>query len=204
MTHRGHQREFQAMLDAGYHCSQCVFAHWARQMNIQDEFALRLASGLGMGVNHGDSCGAITSTVLALGLVRGFSQGSQSGADGGIEHIVEEFESAFIERNGSLLCRDLLSGGYDAANPDAKVQDDVNPWENCAKYCADAVELAEPYLAPGSLAARPLAEEPQEGPSPIVIGAGSAAAGLVLGAGTMAVVAYERRRAQNERREETR
>lgn len=188
------------MLDEGFHCSQCVFLHWARQMGLEEGFALKISSGLGMGVNHGDSCGAVTSTVLALGLAHGFSDGSQSGTEGGIEDKVKEFESAFAERNGSLLCRDLLSGGYDAANPNAKVPEGVDPWENCAEYCADAVELAERYLTPDAVASRPRAEKPQEQPSPIVIGAGSGAAGLALGAGAMAVIAYERRRAENEGR----
>ena len=70
----------------------------------------------------------------------------------------------------------------------------------CAKYCADAVELAERHLTPDAVANRPRAEKPQEQPSPIVIGAGSGAAGLALGAGAMAVIAYERRRAENEGR----
>ena len=94
----------------------------------------------------------------------------------------------------------LLAGGYDAADPNAKAPEGVNPWENCAKYCADAVELAERYLTPGAVANRPRAEKPQEQPSPIVIGAGSGAAGIALGAGAMAVIAYERRRAENEGR----
>ena len=188
------------MLGDGFHCSQCVFVHWARQMGLEEEFAMKISSGLGMGVNHGDSCGAVTSTVLALGLAHGFSDGVESGAKGGIEDKVKEFEAAFIERNGSLLCRDLLSGGYDAANPNAKVPEGVDPWENCAKYCADAVELAERYLTPDALANRPKAEVQQEQPSPIIVGAGSGAAGLAIGAGAMAVMAYERRRAENEGR----
>lgn len=188
------------MLDDGFHCSQCVFIHWARQMGLEEEFAAKITSGLGMGVNHGDSCGAVTSTVLALGLAHGFSDGAQSSAEGGIEDMVKEFESAFIARNGSVLCRDLLSGGYDAADPDAKVPEGVDPWENCAKYCADAVELSERYLTPDVIANRPKAEKVPEQPAPIIVGAGSGAAGLALGAGAMAVIAYERRRAENEGR----
>ena len=150
------------MLKDGFHCSQCVFIHWAQQMDLEEEFAAKISSGLGMGVNHDDSCGAVEMTMLALGLAHGFSDGTQSGAKGGIEDMVKKPETAFIERNGSLLCRDLLSGGYDAADPNAKVPEGVDPWENCAKYCADAVELAERYLTPDVIANRPKAEKPQE------------------------------------------
>ena len=37
-------------------------------MGLEEEFAAKIPSNLVMGVNHGDSCGATTSTVLALGL----------------------------------------------------------------------------------------------------------------------------------------
>lgn len=37
-------------------------------MGLEQEFAAKIPSSLSMGVNHGDSCGTITSTVLALGL----------------------------------------------------------------------------------------------------------------------------------------
>ncbi len=198
MTRQECLTAFQSMLDDGYHCSQCVFLHWAQLLGIEDEFAIKVSSGLGMGVNHGDSCGAVTSTVLALGLVHGFSQGSESGAKGGVEDTVKKFEAAFIERNGSLMCRDLLSGNYDAADPNSKAPEGVDPWENCAKYCADAVELAEIYFTPTDIAKRPQAEKLQKHAAPAFVGAGAGAAGFALGLGTMAVVSYERRRAANE------
>ena len=204
MSHAKNMEKFQEMLDGGSHCSQCVFGYWAERLGIDEEFAMRISSGLGMGVNHGDSCGAVTSTALAFGLVHGFSQGSDSGEEGGIEDLVEEFEAAFAERNGSLLCRDLLSGGYDAADPNAVIPKGVDPWENCAKYCADAVELAEQYLTLEDLEhyasdAYPSGGEWEGVPSPTVVAVGSGVGGLALGILAAAVVTYERRRAQNER-----
>ena len=205
MSHSENMKSFQEMLDGGAHCSQCVFSYWAERLGIDDEFAMRVASGLGMGVNHGDSCGAVTSTALAFGLVNGFSDASESSSDGGVEELTKEFEAAFVERNGSLLCRDLLSGGYDAADPDATVPEGVDPWENCAKYCADAVELAEMYLTPEnlerytSLGLSSDDGEWEDMPSPYVVAAGSGTTGLALGALVALVFTYERRRAENER-----
>ena len=204
MSHSQNMKQFQEMLDEGSHCSQCVFRYWAERLDIDEEFAMRISSGLGMGVNHGDSCGAVTSTALAFGLVHGFSQGSESGEDGGVEDLVKEFEAAFAERNGSLLCRDLLSGGYDAADPDAVVPEGVNPWENCAKYCADAVELAEQYLGAEDLESYASSVSSSGGewegaPPPTVVAVGSGVTGVALGALAAAIVTYERRRAKNER-----
>ncbi len=210
MSHSANMKRFQSMLDEGSHCSQCVFSYWATRLGIDDESAMRIVSGLGMGVNHGDSCGAVTSTALAFGLVNGFSDASESNSDGGVEDQVKEFEAAFVERNGSLLCRDLLSGGYDAADPDATEPEGVDPWENCAKYCADAVELAEAYLTPENLERySSLSPSSNDGdwkdlPSPFVVAAGSGVTGLALGALATLVITYEKRRAENERAEQKR
>lgn len=205
MSHSETMKMFQEMLDKGTHCSQCVFSYWAERLDIDPEFAMRITSGLGMGVNHGDSCGAVTSTALAFGLVHGFSDAAESNSDGGVEKLLKEFEAAFAERNGSLLCRDLLSGGYDAADPNATAPKGVDPWENCAKYCADAVELAEHYLTAenierySSLALAANDGNPDDSPSPYAIGAASGATGLALGVLATLVVTYEKRRAKNER-----
>lgn len=204
MSYEEIKSAFQEMLDDGNHCSQCVFKYWAERLGIDDEFSMRISSGLGMGVNHGDSCGAVTSTALAFGLVYGFSDGAEHGADDGVEERVKDFEAAFAERNGSLMCRDLLSGGYDAADPEATVPGGVNPWENCAKYCADAVELAEVHLSAADLelASKDFASaitHGEDAPSPYVVAAGSGVAGLALGVLAAAVFTYEKRRAENER-----
>ncbi|MBO7675761.1 MAG: C_GCAxxG_C_C family protein [Atopobiaceae bacterium] len=201
MSYQENVERFQTMLDEGSHCSQCVFGYWAERMGLDDEFARRASSGLGMGVNHGDSCGAVTATVLALGLARGATSGDAK--NGGVEDLVKDVEAAFVERNGSLLCRDLLSGGYDAADPNAHAPEGVDPWENCAKYCADAVELAEQYLTAADLANCPAIvstpASPWEGmPEPTVVAAGSGAVGVAIGAVAAAIITYERRRAKNE------
>lgn len=210
MSHSENMKSFQEMLDKGTHCSQCVLSYWAQRLGIDDDFALHAASGLGMGINHGDSCGAVVSTALALGLVYDSSDTSASSADGKlagrkVEDLVKEFEAAFVERNGSLLCRDLLSGGYDAADPNAAAPEGIDPWENCAKYCADAVELAEAYLTPerlqrySSLAPSTDGGDWENLPSPLALAAGSGATGIALGVLATLVYTYEKRRAENER-----
>ena len=203
MPHAENQQLFEQKMDEGLHCSQCVLTYFTEKMGLNEDFVLRLSSGLGMGANHGDSCGAVTGAIVALGLTHGFTQGSESWAEGGIEEITNAMEKEFIKRNGSVLCRDLLSGGYDAGEDNPSYPDGVNPWENCAKYCADAVELAEAYIDDAAIAKVPPAITVEEsgGQSNVVpIAAGSGIAGLAVGAGAMAVVSYERRRAENEAR----
>lgn len=200
MPHAENVQLFTDQMGEGLHCSQCVFNYFVKDLGLNEEFVMKLTSGLGLGVNHGDSCGAVTGAILALGLTHGFANGSESWAEGGIEEISKNLQKKFIERNGSVLCRDLLSGGYDGADDDPSAPEGVDPWENCAKYCADAVELAEEYITADALAKVPAAMNIPEQPNVVPIAAGTGVAGLALGAGAMAVVSYERRRAENEGR----
>ncbi len=192
------EEQMSIWLGEGYHCSQCVLLYWADRMNMDRDFALKLGSALGLGANHGDSCGALTATAISIGLSHGFTDPSQAGADGGSEKLIRAVTDRFIEKNGSSLCRDLLLGGYDGADPDAKAADGIDPWANCAKYCADAVMLASEYLEGADTSTWELATIKEEAPSPVVIGSSCGVAGLALGAIGTAVVTYEKRRAENE------
>ena len=49
-----------ALMEDGFHCSQCVFPYAAFRLGMDRDEALRLSAGLGGGCFHGDSCGAVT------------------------------------------------------------------------------------------------------------------------------------------------
>ena len=136
------EQRANVMLDAGYHCSQVVACHIAERMGLDKAEAMRSASGLGAGCNHGDTCGAISAGVLALSRVFGFSQYSEE-ADALLKDKVREFQARFIALHGAVLCRELLDN-YDAADPD-RVSTETT-WANCGKYCADACAILDEMI----------------------------------------------------------
>lgn len=199
MGHKENEKLFADMLDQGFHCSQCVARYWATQLGLDEELALRMVSGLGLGENHGDTCGAVSVTAMMLGAAYGFADPAEKdGSSFNIEERVRAINVAFKEKNGSLLCRELLTGGYDGADPDAKEPEGVDPWENCAKYCADAVEIATEQLENAKALVQLVRPEDVEQASPVIVGAGCGIGGVALGAIGAGVIAYERRRAENE------
>lgn len=132
-----------ALLDEGYHCSQCVFPYLAEQLGMDRAAALRLSAGLGGGCFHGDSCGAVTGAILGLSMAYGFDQPGDGTQDEILIARVQELERQFMEQTGSLLCRDLL-GGYDKADPDVQIPDEA--YRNCGRYCAIACRIADGLL----------------------------------------------------------
>lgn len=131
------------LMNSGFHCSQCVFPYAAYRLGMDRAEALRLSAGLGGGCFHGDSCGAVTGAILALGLVYGFDQPDAAQEDRLLIARVREFEARFCAAHGACLCRELL-GGYDKADPDAPAPDGV--YRNCPDYCATACRILDEML----------------------------------------------------------
>lgn len=132
------------MMGQGFHCSQALAEHISEVFDLDKGFCLRMTAGLGAGCNHGDTCGAISAAILGLGLAHGFDEENPGEKDVLLREKVKELEDRFIERHGSVLCRDLLNG-YDAADPNRVST--PNTWDNCGLYCEDAAALLDELIS---------------------------------------------------------
>jgi C_GCAxxG_C_C family probable redox protein len=93
-------------------CSQSVFSAFAGRLGLDEQTAIKIASPFGGGVaRQGQVCGAVTGALMALGLARGSStpEGKET-----IYKISQEFLRLFQEKQGTILCRDLI--GYDISD----------------------------------------------------------------------------------------
>lgn len=136
------------MMDQGYHCSQCVLMHAAETLGRDADDALRIASGLGGGLFHGDVCGTVTAAAVAISMRYGFSGPNPGEADDLLKAKVHEFEDRFLGRYGTLCCRELL-GGYDCTRAEDDQPEGVpeDPWAHCGQYCEFACEVLDELLA---------------------------------------------------------
>lgn len=134
------------ILGQGFHCSQCVFSHTAERFGIDKSTALKMTAGLGGGCFHGNVCGAVTAAVITLGLAYGFDKPNSAEQNAILVEKVHEFENRFIEKHGSIICKDLL-GGWDFAKPDeAKKIMTEGLTKNCPTFCADACAILDDML----------------------------------------------------------
>lgn len=88
----------------GRNCAQCVFTAYAEEVGFDPEESDRIASCFGGGMKMGQTCGAVTGALMAIGLMGG---GPQEAA---------EFRREFLARHGSCMCRELLN--YDLSDPE--------------------------------------------------------------------------------------
>ncbi|MCQ2501791.1 MAG: C-GCAxxG-C-C family protein [Lachnospiraceae bacterium] len=97
----------------GFDCSQVVLMAFADELGYDEEELARMSSAFGGGMFHGDTCGAVTGALMALGMRFGHDSFGQNDRKQKIQEKVAEFEKAFLEEKGSLFCRDLI--GFDVA-----------------------------------------------------------------------------------------
>lgn len=131
----------------GFNCAQSVLAAFGPITGLDRETALRAAAAFGAGMGRqGEICGAVTGAMLVIGLKYGKVTPEDDGAKERTYYLVQEFAERFRNRNGSILCRELL--GCDLSTPGGlkearkqKVFELV-----CPGFIKDSIEILEKIL----------------------------------------------------------
>ena len=131
----GRAKEASELFNSGLYCSQAVLGAFCEKYGMEKDLAFKISCGLNSGVRCADVCGVVSGAILVIGL--------KYGDDKAVCNLkTEEYIKAFKEKNGSIICRDLL--GCDISTPDGK-EKAVD--ENLFKTrCVDMVKSAAQIL----------------------------------------------------------
>lgn len=131
----------------GFSCSQSVLSAFAPEMGLDRESALKVAGSFGGGMGRmGGTCGAVTGAFMAIGLrYAKLDPSDNETRDKGYE-MVREFASKFVERHGSITCRELI--GCDLSTEQGlQYAKEHNLAElKCRKFVSDAAGILEEML----------------------------------------------------------
>lgn len=108
----------KAYFEQGYNCAQAVTLAFADEMGLKPEEAAKLASSFGGGFGRlREVCGCVSGMALAAGAIYGYSD--PKAMEEKAEHyaLVQKLAGEFKERNGSIICRELLDGINNDTNP---------------------------------------------------------------------------------------
>ena len=131
----------------GFSCSQAVFAAYAVEMGVDRETALKVSQAFGGGMgNMGETCGAVTGAFMVIGLKYGRTCVDDVEAKRKTYELVREFVGKFKQRNGTILCRELL--GCDIGTPRGKryAEEKGLTTTICPNFVKDAAEILEEIL----------------------------------------------------------
>ena len=135
------------LFDKGYNCAQSVLAGSAADVGIDENTALKIASGFAAGLGYrGEMCGAVVGAYIAIGLKFGFTLPDEQNKKDKTYKLIGEFLEEFKKRNGTILCRELIK--YDTSDPvqlkEAREQNVFR--ELCPKFVQDSSEILEKIL----------------------------------------------------------
>jgi len=135
------------LFNEGFNCCQSVLCSIPGRFDIPRQVLLKLAAPFGGGMGRmGEVCGAVAGALMAIGLTAGFSTPGDDEAKLATYQMVREFARRFRERNGSILCHELLGIRIDSPEGLQKVRDLGLIETKCAKYVRDAAELVGALL----------------------------------------------------------
>jgi C_GCAxxG_C_C family probable redox protein len=137
-----------ACFKSGFNCSQSFFSAFSSDYGLEQSQAYRVAAAFGGGMGRrGATCGAVTGAFMVLGLKYGAVGGADKAAREKVYGLVNQFAEKFTERNGTLLCNELLgvdistTSGRDFARREGRFD------TLCPKYVGDAAEILEEILS---------------------------------------------------------
>ncbi len=102
-----------------FDCAQTVFSHFAEELDLDEETALKIASGFGGGMHKGDMCGIVSGGLMVLGLKYGFHEAGDPVTKEIMNQKAIEYERRIQEATGGLRCREML--GVDTSTPEGKI-----------------------------------------------------------------------------------
>ncbi|MBR6521965.1 MAG: C_GCAxxG_C_C family protein [Oscillospiraceae bacterium] len=132
------------LFDMGYDCAQTVLAHFADDLDLEEETALMISSAFGGGIaGTGGMCGCVTGALMALGMKYGFTE-----PDNIAKNIMtaknNEFIAKFKERCGAINCRELL--GVDVSVPEQAAEAPELIQARCPHFVTAACDILEEML----------------------------------------------------------
>lgn len=144
-----HEQRAQALFLQGYNCAQSVFCAFCDQTGLSEGEAARLASSFGGGMGRmREVCGAMSGAFLTLGALRGYDDPTAQEEKKAQYAAVQALAARFREKNGSILCRELLQGqmpGHDPT-PEARTTEYYKK-RPCKELVACAARLLDELLA---------------------------------------------------------
>ncbi len=132
----------------GYNCAQSVVLAFGDVTGLDEHTAAMLSSSFGGGMGRlREVCGAVSGALTVLGLVQGYADPDDPNAKKAHYHRVQEFARSFREKNGSIICRELLSGVQTVGGSDPEQRTEAYYKKRpCPALCRCAAEILDEML----------------------------------------------------------
>ena len=126
----------------GCNCAQAVVLAYSEDIGLDKSACLRLASSFGGGMGKlREVCGAVSGMLMVAGILMGYDDINNPDAKAEHYQFVRDLAAQFKEKNGSIICRELLGIAPDGQPPEARTAEYYEK-----RPCANLVECAAVIL----------------------------------------------------------
>ena len=133
---------------SGYSCAQAVLLAFSDLTGLDEKTALLISSSFGGGMGRmRETCGAFCGIIMVAGLLYGYTD--PKAFDMKSEHYkrVQELAAAFREKNGSIICREMLGAAGADKNPTPEKRTaEYYKKRPCPEICANAAKALDDYI----------------------------------------------------------
>lgn len=143
-----HGEKAEALFRRGYNCAQSVLLAFGDMTGLDERTAAALSSSFGGGLGRlREVCGAVSGAAMVLGLLRGYVDPDDREAKKAHYRLIREFAERFRAEQGSIICRELLSGvpKTDGGDPEERTSGYYQK-RPCPALCRRAAELVDGLL----------------------------------------------------------
>ena len=143
-----HREKAAELFVNGSNCAQAVAVAFCDITGMEPELAARLSSSFGGGMGRmREVCGAVSGMLMVLGALYGYDDPGEK-AQAQREHyaLVQELAGKFRERNGSIICREILKNPPSDPSPTPRTEEFYNS-RPCTRMVVCAAELLDAYIA---------------------------------------------------------
>ena len=132
----------------GYNCSQSLVLAFADLLEPDEESLMKLSCSFGGGMGRlREVCGSVSGMFMVAGLLYGYA-GPETGQVKNDQYArIQKLAHAFEERNGSIVCRELLglSVKHDVPVAEARTAEYYKK-RPCKEIIGSAAEILEAFL----------------------------------------------------------
>lgn len=133
--HTSTKNEIAQQFINGRSCGQCTLGEYADELGYDVEETDRFAACFAGGMLMGQTCGAVTGALMAIGLAFEDTEKAHEKA--------QEFTKRFAERNGSCLCEKLLGCNMGIPEEKEKARAEGKLTQLCPGLVVSALELLD-------------------------------------------------------------
>ncbi len=139
----------EELFKSGYNCAQAVIGAFAEDLGLDFNTAMKISEGFGGGMGRMRlTCGAVSGMFMTVGMNISRGEAGDLKTRETVYGTVQKMAREFEEKNGSIICGDLLGLNKphdNGAKPTERTAEfyKKRPCVGCVRDCA---EIAEKYL----------------------------------------------------------